>query len=158
MMTVLTIWAILIIALLASLFTSRTKTLLAAKAALRALWRSAPSLLLVIGLVGLTLGFLSEETIGRLLGEEAGFLGTLGAALIGSITVIPSLVAFPLAASLLRSGSSVVTIAAFITTLTMVGIATAPMEIQHLGRRFTLLRSLSFIAALILAVVMGVLV
>lgn len=48
------------------------------------------------------------------------------------------------------------TVAAFITTLTMVGIVTAPAEIQQLGRKMTLWRNgLSFVFALIIAFVMG---
>jgi hypothetical protein len=47
------------------------------------------------------------------------------------------------------------TISAFVTTLVMVGIVTAPMEIKALGKKFTLLRNgLGFIAALIIAVIM----
>jgi uncharacterized membrane protein YraQ (UPF0718 family) len=71
--------------------------------------------------------------------------------------LIPALISFPLAASLLRSGATVTTIAAFITTLVMVGFVTAPMEVKALGRKFTLLRNgLSFVAALIIAGLMGV--
>ncbi|MDD3366748.1 MAG: permease, partial [Sphaerochaetaceae bacterium] len=111
----------------------------------------------VLGLVGLTLGILSPETISRLLGEEAGLIGTLIAAVVGAITLIPSLIAFPLAGSLLRAGSTVMTVAAFITSLMMVGIVTAPMEIKYLGKRFTLMRNgFGFIAAFLLAFLMGV--
>jgi uncharacterized membrane protein YraQ (UPF0718 family) len=68
------------------------------------------------------------------------------------------LVAFPLAGSLLRSGATIMTISAFITTLVMVGVVTAPMEIKALGKKFTLLRNgLGFIAALMIAGIMGVL-
>jgi uncharacterized membrane protein YraQ (UPF0718 family) len=70
---------------------------------------------------------------------------------------MPSLIAFPLAGSLLRSGATIMTIAAFVTTLVMVGLVTAPMEIKTLGRKFTLLRNgLGFISALVIAVIMGV--
>jgi len=97
------------------------------------------------------------EAIARLVGEEAGFLATATAAVLGAVTLIPALISFPLAASLLRSGATVTTIAAFITTLVMVGFVTAPMEIKALGKKFTLLRNgLSFIAALIIAGLMGV--
>ena len=48
--------------------------------------------------------------------------------------------------------------ASFLTTLTMVGIVTAPLEIATFGRRFTLLRqSLSLALALLVGAVMGVL-
>jgi len=71
---------------------------------------------------------------------------------------VAGLVAFPLAGSLLRSGATVMTISAFITTLVMVGVVTAPMEIKALGKEFTLLRNgLGFIAALVIAGIMGAL-
>ncbi|WP_338534883.1 permease [Helicovermis profundi] len=106
--------------------------------------------------MGLTLGILTPETISRLVGEEAGIIATLIASVIGAITLIPSIVAFPLAGSLLRSGATVMTISAFVTTSVMVGVVTAPMEIKTLGKKFTLLRNgLGFVAALIIASIMG---
>lgn len=136
---------------------SKEKSKKAFKVAGKALLKTAPSLLAVLGIVGLTLGTLTPETISSLVGAEAGFFATIVAAVLGAITLIPSLVAFPLAGSLLRSGATVMTISAFVTTLVMVGIVTAPMEIKILGKKFTLLRNgLGFIAALIIAGIMGV--
>ena len=84
-------------------------------------------------------------------------IATFGAAMVGAVTLIPSLIAYPLAASLLRSGATVATIAAFITTLVMVGFVTAPMEIKELGKKFTIVRNgLGFIAAIIIGAIMGV--
>lgn len=68
------------------------------------------------------------------------------------------MIAFPLAGTLLRSGATAMTISAFITTLVMVGVVTAPMEIKALGKKFTMLRNgLGFVAALAIAGIMGVL-
>lgn len=158
MATIITIYGLLAVCLVASLIKSKEKTKKAFKIAEKALLKTAPSLLTVLGIVGLTLGILTPETISRLVGAEAGFTATILAAVIGAVTLIPSLVAFPLAGSLLRSGATVMTISAFITTLVMVGIMTAPMEIKSLGKKFTLLRNgLGFIVALIIAGIMGVL-
>ncbi len=158
MATIITIYGLLGICLAVSVIKSKEKTKKAFKIAVKALIKSAPNLLTVLGIVGLTLGILTPETISRLVGSEAGFTATIFAAMIGAITLIPSLVAFPLAGSLLRSGATVMTISAFITTLVMVGVVTAPMEIKELGKKFTLLRNgLGFIAALIIAGIMGVL-
>ena len=156
MATIITIYALLGVCLITSLIKSREKTKKAFKIAGKALLKSAPALLTVLGIVGLTLGILTPETISRLVGAEAGFTATILAAVIGSITLIPSLIAFPLAGSLLRSGATVLTISAFVTTLVMVGVITAPMEIKSLGKKFTLLRNgLGFVAALIIAGIMG---
>ncbi len=158
MATIITIYILLAIGLIASLVKSKEKTKKAFKIASKVFLKSAPSLLTVLGIVGLTLGVLTPETITRLVGSEAGFTATIIASIIGAITMIPSLVAFPLAGSLLRSGATVMTISAFVTTLVMVGIVTAPLEIKELGKKFTLLRNgFGFIAALIIAGIMGVL-
>jgi uncharacterized membrane protein YraQ (UPF0718 family) len=158
MATIIAIYSLLGISLIVSFIKSREKTKKAFKIAGKALMKTAPSLLTVLGIVGLTLGILTPETISKLVGAEAGFTATIMAALLGAITLIPSLVAFPLAGSLLRSGATVMTISAFVTTLVMVGIVTAPMEIKSLGKKFTLLRNgLGFLAALLIAGIMGVL-
>ncbi|MEA1975326.1 MAG: permease [Bacillota bacterium] len=155
-MTLIIIYSILIIGLVASFSKSKEKTKKAFKIAKKAFMKTAPSLLAVLGIVGLTLGVLTPETISRLIGADAGFMATIIAAVIGAITLIPSLIAFPLAGSLLRAGASVMTISVFITTLVMVGMVTMPMEIKMLGKKFTLLRNgLGFIAALLIAAVMG---
>ena len=157
MTTIITIYGLLALCLVASIIKSRQKTKQAFRVAGKALLKMAPSLLSILGIVGLTLGILTPDTISRLVGPEAGFTATLAAAVIGAIALIPSLVAFPLAGSLLRSGATVMTISVFITTLVMVGVVTAPMEIKALGKKFTLLRNgLGFVAALIIAGIMGV--
>ncbi len=157
MTTIITIYAFLFICLGLSIWKSREKTIQAFRMGAKALWKMAPGLIAIIGVVGLILGVLPPETISRLIGVEAGAAGTIAAAVIGSITLIPALVSFPLARSLLESGATVTTITVFITTLLMVGAVTAPLEIKALGKKFTLLRNgLSLIAALIIATIMGV--
>lgn len=157
MATIIIIYGILAVGLIVSLAKSKEKTKIAFKVAKKSLLKTAPSLLAMLGIVGLILGLLTPEKISSLIGAEAGIFATLTAALIGSLTLIPSLVAFPLAGSLLRSGATVMTISAFITTLVMVGIVTFPMEMKVLGKRFTLLRNgLGIIAALLIAFLMGV--
>ncbi len=156
-MTVVIIYGLLALCLVVSLAKSRRKTQQAFRIGRKALFNVAPSLLTILGIVGLTLGIVTQEKLLQLLGSESGFSATIVAALFGSITLIPSLAVFPFAASLLRSGATVMTISAFITTLVMVGVITAPMEVQMLGKKFTLLRNgLSFIAALIIAILMGI--
>jgi len=157
MLTIVTIYSILAVCLLLSFWKSKQKTFKSFKIATKGFLKTAPSLLMILGIVGLILGILTPETIERLVGAEAGFLATGIAAILGAITLIPSLVAFPLAGSLLRSGATIMTISAFITSLVMVGVITAPMEIKSLGKSFTLLRNgLSFLGALVIAVIMGV--
>lgn len=156
-MELVLIYSFLIVGLTVSIYKDRSKTKKAVFIGARILMKMLPSLLLIVGLVGLILGFIPSDTIGHYMGTEAGFSGTLLAAVFGAIIFIPSIVSIPLAGSLLRSGAAVMTIATFITTLTMVGTITAPLEIKELGKRFTLLRNgLSFIFALCIGLIMGV--
>ncbi len=156
-MELILIYSFLIIGLAISIYKDRDKTKKAFFIGGKILVKMLPSLLIIVGLVGLLLGFVPPDTIGLYLGKDAGFTGTILAATVGAITFIPSIVSIPLAGSLLRSGAAVMTIATFITTLTMVGTVTAPLEIRELGVKFTLLRNLlSFTFALLIGLVMGV--
>jgi len=93
--------------------------------------------------------YISPELIGRFLGSNSGSLGVALAALVGSITLIPGFVAFPLAASLLNQGAGLVPIATFVPTLMMVGIVTLPVEIRYFGRKQAVLRNgISFVYAI----------
>ena len=158
MVTIITIYSLLAVGLIVSFIKSKEKTMKAFKIAGMAFSKTAPSMLIVLGIVGLTLGILTPETISRLVGAEAGIMATLIASVLGAITLIPSLVAFPLAGSLLRAGATAMTISAFVTSLVMVGVVTAPMEMKELGKKFTLLHNgLGFLSALLIAVIMGVL-
>lgn len=80
------------------------------------------------------------------------------AGLIGSITLIPAFVAFPLAAALLENGAGIVQIATFVSTLMMVGIVTIPMEARTFGKKITTIRnSMAFVLSFVVAILMGVL-
>jgi uncharacterized membrane protein YraQ (UPF0718 family) len=111
----------------------------------------------VMALVGLILAWLPPSLIKELLGNSNEFLSTIYGATIGAITIIPAFIAFPLSKSLHESGANLSAIAAFITTLTMVGFATMPIEIKHFGKKFTLHRLwISFVAAIAISVGMAV--
>jgi uncharacterized membrane protein YraQ (UPF0718 family) len=123
----------------------------------QSLWGILPDFLGVLGLVGLVLTLLPPQFISGLLGKASGALGMVLAAAIGSITLIPGFIAFPLAKSLLDAGAGYQQIAVFVTTLMAVGFVTAPLEIRYFGRKETILRNgLSFIWAFVIAVIIGV--
>ncbi len=142
--------------LIFALINDRTKTKQALIVALKSFFRILPTVLIVIVVIGLLLGFVSRNQISQIVGEQAGFWGVLVVALLGAILHIPSLVSFPLAASILESGASVTAVAVFITTLTMIGVVTLPIEIRELGRKMALLRNgISFIIAIVIGLIMG---
>lgn len=142
--------------LAASFFKDRDKT----KKALLKAWKSfeniLPQFFSILILIGLALAVLSPQTISMLLGQGSGIWGVLVAALIGSITLVPAFVAFPLAAALLHHGAGYTQIAAFVSTLMMVGIVTVPLEMKTFGKKATIVRNLAaFVFSLIAAFVIG---
>lgn len=111
----------------------------------------------IIFMIGLILTFIPPETIERVLGSGNTFLSSLVAAVVGSITLIPAFVAFPLVGSFVDAGASIVPGVAFLTTLTMVGVVTFPLEKKEFGTKFAVTRNLlSFGAAISIAILMGV--
>ncbi len=116
-----------------------------------------PIVLIIIIFIGLLQGFVPQTYISKIIGKHAGFKGVVLISLLGAILHIPALISFPLAASLLKSGASVTAVVAFITTLTMIGTVTLPLEIKELGKKMALLRNgISFVIAIIIAFIMGV--
>lgn len=156
-LTVLMINLIAIAWLIFSLVKNRDKTKKSLKIALKTFIKIIPLVVIIIIFIGFLLGFLPPDLISRVIGEQAGFLGIIITAVLGSVLFIPALISFPLAASLLDGGASVMSVAAFITTLTMVGVITLPVELREMGKKITILRNVfSFIFAVIIAVIMGV--
>lgn len=139
-----------------SMVRDRGRTAMALSRALQAGVNLLPYLLAVLAGVGLAMALLPPASIAHLF-RYHGIGGFLTLTAVGSLLTIPAPVAYPLAGSLYRMGASLPALAAFITTLTMVEVLTAPLEIQAFGRRFTLLRqSMSLILALLVGAVMGV--
>ena len=129
--------------------------------ALAKAWKSfeniLPQLLSIFIVIGIMLTLLSPQTISGLIGEQSGWGGMVIASIIGSITLIPGFIAFPLASALLKNGAGFMQIAIFISTLMMVGLVTVPVEIRYFGKKATILRNiLAFIFSYIVAAVVGV--
>lgn len=145
------------VALLASWWADPLRTRQALRLGTRSLGALVPKVLGMIGLVGLALALVPPEALRRIF-ALGGLPGFAAVAALGAVVTMPGPIAFPLVGSLAALGAPRATLATFVTTLTMVGIVTAPMEISHFGRRFTLLRQgLSFTAAILIGLAMGVL-
>ena len=142
---------------LVSLLMDRDKTILGFKRG----WQMFRKLLLpflnILIIVSIALYFISPDTIEKYLGGDSGVGGFLIAAVVGSITLIPAFISYPIAAGLLQQGASYAVVGTFMTTLMMVGVVTLPLEIQYLGRRVAITRNaLNFIAAIIIGLAIGV--
>ena len=115
------------------------------------------SILSIIFAIGLILTILPPMEIASFVGKQSVLLATVVAALFGTITLVPAFIAFPLVGTLVNAGVSVVPAVSFLTTLTMVGVVTFPLEKKEFGVKFTAVRnSLSFLFAIVISLVMGV--
>ena len=151
------LYALAIVGLAISFYRDRQKTKQALLKAWKAFENILPQILTIFLVIGFALAIYPPEMIRTLLGSESGFLGILAAALVGSVTLMPGFVAFPLAAALLKSGAGYMQLAAFVSTLMMVGIVTIPIERKTFGLRATIARNAAaFVFSFAVAIVMGV--
>lgn len=150
-------YILVMVLLIISYLKDKKKTRMALKKAWKSFENILPQFLSVLIIIGIMLAILSPEMISKVIGQESGWLGMLIGGIIGSITLIPGFVAFPLAAALLKSGAGFMQIAVFISTLMMVGIVTIPIEIKYFGKKATFIRNgMAFVFSFVVAVVIGV--
>ncbi len=153
----LVFWGISIGLTVLAFVKNREKTIKSMKKSRKMMGKMMGEILAIIFLIGIVLAFIPPESIKQALGTSNTALATLLAAVAGSITLIPAFVAFPLVGSLVDAGASIVPAVAFLTTLTMVGVVTFPLEKKAFGTKFALVRNaFSFVTALMIAGIMGV--
>ncbi len=134
----------------------RKKTILSLIRAWKMFIGVLPQFIAILLLIGLLLAIVTPEMIQRVIGAESGLLGMLITSLLGAVTLVPALIAFPVAAELLNNGAGITQIAVFISTLTMVGFVTLPMEIKYLGKKVAVLRNiLAYLFAFATAFIIG---
>lgn len=135
----------------------KEKTMRALKKAWMSFESMLPQILTIILVIGIIVATLSPAQIASIMGAQSGWWGILLASLIGAVTLMPGFVAFPLAATLLNQGAGLPQIAAFVSSLMMVGFVTLPLEIQHFGKKAALTRNgLAFLFSFIVALIMGI--
>ncbi|MGP3779684.1 hypothetical protein ACTWKD_12785 [Halanaerobium saccharolyticum] len=134
----------------------REKTIRGLKIGLKKIRKNSPVFLNMIILVAFSLYFVSDELILKFLGDGSGAVGVALAGGLGSLAFMPGFVAFPLAGILLEKGVSYTVIAAFTTTLMMVGLVTYPVEKDFFGLKITVIRNLiSLVMAIIVSIAIG---
>ena len=145
------------LALAFSLIANREKTLKALKIAARRFINIAPAFLIMLTLVSIVLFLAPDEIISNCLGGSNKFFGVLFASFLGSITLMPGFIAYPLAGILLKKGVLYMVLSAFTTTLMMVGVLTYPIEKEFFGMKVTVIRNtVSLLIALVVAVMTGI--
>jgi len=141
---------------LVSFLLDREKTLVGFKRG----WKMFKNVLLpflnILIFISVVLYFIPPSVISNYLGANSGVLGFSIAALVGSVTLIPGFISYPIAAGLIQQGASYAVVATFMTTLMMVGVVTLPLEIRYFGRRVAITRNvLNFFAAVAIGLLVG---
>lgn len=150
------LYIITAVAIIASLIADRSKTGEAVVLAWRRFLKLLPAFLTMLSLVAVTLTLISREMLIRFLGGEQLWSTAGIAAALGSVTLMPGFITFPLGGLLLDEGASHIVLAAFTTTLMMVGVVTFPIEKRYMGVRVAVIRNLlSLSIALAVTVAIG---
>lgn len=144
------------ISLLISFILDKDKTFLGLKKGGKMFFNIFSPFLNILILISIVLFFIPDSVIVHYLGANSGWYGFGIAACIGSITLIPGFISYPLAATLLKQGATYSVVTVFITTLLMVGIVTLPLEIKYFGKKAAIMRNiLNLIAAIIIGIFVG---
>lgn len=159
-MTAFILYGTALLLLFISYLKDKEKTRKAVNKAWKSFENIMPQFLGVIFVVGITLAILKPEVISQIIGKDSGFYGVFISSMVGSITIMPTFVAFQTADILLKNGAGYAQVGALVNTLTMVGIVTLGMESKFIGKKAALLRNFicflfSFIVAFIIGKVVG---
>jgi uncharacterized membrane protein YraQ (UPF0718 family) len=150
------IYVITVVAFVASVYKSPKKTRQALEIAWRKFLKVAPAFVQIVCAVSLILYFVPNELIATSLGAENRWYAVCLAAGLGSITILPGFIAFPLAAVLLQKGAAYMVLSAFTTCIMMVGLVTIPLEKAYFGLKVTLMRNaIGLLIALAVALATG---
>jgi len=151
------LYIITVFAILLSFIVNSKKTLTAIKIAVKKFVNILPAFLTMLILVSVVLFLVPDKAISNYLGNSNKFVGVTFASFLGSLTLMPGFIAFPLCGILLKKGVPYMVLSAFTTTLMMVGILTYPIEKEYFGMKVTIIRNvMSFFIALIVALMTGI--
>ena len=90
------------------------------------------------------------------IGSNSGFIGVILSAILGSITMMPTFVAFSLGNTLLLNGAGYSQVGALVSTLVLVGMMTYTLESQYIGKRAAFLRNfIGFLFSILAGILLG---
>lgn len=139
-----------------SFVANREKTVTGIRIGAKKLWKIFPNYLKLLILIAIVL-FFAEGLIVQYLGQEHALVGLLAGLTLGSITIMPGFIAYPLAGVLVDRGVLYMVVAGFVITLQMVGVLTFPVEREYFGTTATVIRNVvSFVIAAIISLVIGI--
>lgn len=149
------LYIVTVVPVAVSFFADREKTKQGIAVGIKKFKTILPKYLKLLILIAVVL-FFAEGLIVRYLGQENAAAGLITALTLGSVTMMPGFIAYPLAGVLVERGVLYMVVAGFVITLQMVGVLTYPVEKAYLGVRGTLIRNgVSFVIAAIISVAIG---
>lgn len=149
------LYVLTIVILFFSFIKDRERTIKGIKKGLNKFNNILPSYLVLLMIISIIL-LLSEEFIIKYLSQNNVFAGTFMSVVIGSITMMPGFIAYPLAGVLLERGVPYIILGGFVTSLMLVGIVTYPVEKVYFGKRVAILRNIfGFIISIGIALGIG---
>lgn len=155
-MTSIILYGAVLILLTVSFLKDKNKTKKALIKGFKSFENIMPQFLFIILVVGVILSLLDADAISRIIGRESGMLGVFISAVVGSITLMPTFVAFSTADMLLKSGAGHAQVGALVSTLTLVGMVTFSLEAKYIGKKAAFLRNfIAFLFSFIVAFVIG---
>ena len=110
------------------------------KSAVNMIVQILPLLVFAFIVAGMVQVLLPRELLARWVGAESGIRGILIGTVAGGLSPGGPFVNLPIAAGLIRSGASVVTMVAFLTGWSLWAVSRLPMEVGILGWKFTAIR------------------
>jgi len=155
-MTPYILYSLCIVLLALSFIKDKEKTKLALKNGFKSFENIMPQFLFIIIIVGIVLSIVNPATISNLIGPESKLFGITLSSIVGSITMMPTFVAFSTGDSLLKNGAGYAQVGALISTLTMVGVLTFSLEASYIGKKAAFYRNfIAFLFAFIVAFFIG---
>lgn len=150
------LYGLCIVLTLVSFLKNKEKTKKAVINGVKSFEKIMPQFLSIVIVIAITLTILKPETISKLIGKDSGILGVLLSSIVGSIAMMPTFVAFSTGNTLLQNGAGYAQVSALITTLTMVGMLTFPLEAKYIGKKSAFYRNFfAFLFSFIVAIFMG---
>jgi uncharacterized membrane protein YraQ (UPF0718 family) len=124
-----------------SILANPHKTGQALRTALGRFMQVAPAFSAMLLVVPVALYLVPDALLTRVLAQGNKWLALGSAAGLGSVSIMPGFIAFPLCGILRNKGALYMVLSGFSTSLMMVGIVTFPLEKAYLGTRLALIRN-----------------
>ena len=142
--------------LIISFFKDKEKTKKGISRGIKKFKKILPKYLKLLIIISITL-LISEDFIIDYLTSNNTLIGTFFSVIIGSITMMPGFIAYPLSGILLEKGVPFIIIGGFVTSLMLVGVVTYPLEKEYFGKKATILRNIfGFLISISIAIGIGI--